>query len=156
LLLLWIAWKILRDEATSHDVSERDSLFGALRTIILADVVMSLDNVLAIAGVSHGNVGQLLLGLLLSMPIILFSSGVIASVMNRFPWLSLIGAGILAWTAGGMIQEDDLVGHFVAMGTLADPLIPLALTFAIVAPSVRRLWSQHVSAGRISLRQRSD
>ena len=156
LLLLWIAWKLLRDEATSHGVSERESLFGALRTIILADVVMSLDNVLAIAGVSHGNVGQLLLGLLLSMPIILFSSGVVAAVMNRLPWLSMVGAGILAWTAGGMIQEDDLVSNVVAMGTLADPLIPLALTVAIVAPSVRRLWNKHASSGRLSLRQRID
>jgi|GEM_PF-4423576 len=83
-------------------VSEGVSLFGALRTIIMADVVMSLDNILAIAGVSHGNVGLLLFGLLLSMPLILFGSGLIANAINRLPWLALVGAGVLAWTGGAM------------------------------------------------------
>jgi len=92
-------------------VAESVTLFGALKTIILADVIMSLDNILAIAGVSQGDVSLLLFGLVLSMPLILFGSGLIATVMNRMPWLSLFGAGILAWTAGTMVLHDKIVGQ---------------------------------------------
>lgn len=111
LLLLWIAWKLLREGGASHEVAESVTLFGALKTIILADVIMSLDNILAIAGVSQGDVSLLLFGLVLSMPLILFGSGLIATVMNRMPWLSLFGAGILAWTAGTMVLHDKIVGQ---------------------------------------------
>lgn len=139
-LLVWIAWKLVHDDGSSHEVAEGHSLFDALRTIVLADVVMSLDNILAIAGVSHGNVVQLLIGLLLSMPIILFGSGLVALLMERLPWLALVGAGLLAWTAGGMIHEDAMVGQLLPVELLAGWLVPLALTVAVVGPAIPRTF----------------
>ncbi|MBX6771615.1 MAG: YjbE family putative metal transport protein [Chloroflexi bacterium] len=138
-LLLWIAWKLLHDEGEEHTPTEGGTLFQALQTIILADAVMSLDNILAIAGVSHGDIIQLLLGLLLSMPIILSGSGLVAMLMNRLPWLVFVGAGILTWTAGGMIQEDAVVGQLIPLDGGFGLIVPLALTLAVLVPSVGRL-----------------
>ena len=148
LLLVWIAWKLLREEEEAHGISESVSLFGALKTIILADVVMSLDNILAIAGVSHGDVGLLLFGLALSMPLILFGSGVIANVMNRAPWLMLVGAGILAWTAGSMIVEDAIVAQYVPNLDVAHLAVPLLLTVGVLAPSIWSAWTRRGRGNR--------
>lgn len=145
LLLVWIAWKLLREEQAAHDVAESVSLIGALKTIILADVIMSLDNILAIAGVSHGDVGLLLFGLVLSMPLILFGSGLIATIMNRAPWLMLVGAGILAWTAGKMIVEDPVVGQYLPNPEMAHLVAPVLLTIGVLLPS---LWSAFVKGTR--------
>ena len=136
LMLLWIAWKLLRDGEASHEVAESVSLVGALKTIILADVIMSLDNILAIAGVSHGDVGLLLFGLIVSMPLILFGSGLIANIMNRMPWLGMVGAGILAWTAGTMVIHDKIVGQLLPNSALLDTLVPVVLTVGVLAPSL--------------------
>jgi YjbE family integral membrane protein len=133
-LLLWIAWKILYQDTSTHEVADGRSLFDAMQTIVLADVVMSLDNVLAIAGVSHGNVLQLAMGLVLSMPIILSGSGLIAAITGRVPWLSLVGAGILTWTAQDMIGNDTLIGRIPAIDALSGPFIAGALTVAITLP----------------------
>lgn len=135
-LLLWIAWKLLHEESGPHEVAEGKSLLDALRTIILADVVMSLDNILAIAGVSHGNVFQLAFGLFLSMPIILFGSSLIAQLMNRLPWLVFVGSGILTWTAGGMIQEDRIVGPLLPPALAEWHVIPIVLTAIVLLPSI--------------------
>jgi len=117
-------------------------MVGALRTIVVADVVMSMDNILAIAGVSHGSFPLLLFGLLLSMPPILFGSGLVASLMNRFPGLGLIGSGILAWTGGKMMLEDNLVGgglRYPGMQSLLHQLLMRATRKArATAPSPTR------------------
>ena len=144
-LLVWIAWKLLREEGSGHDVAESGSLVGALKTIILADVIMSLDNILAIAGVSHGDVGLLLFGLLLSMPLILFGSGLIAAIMNRAPWLTLVGAGILAWTAGKMVVEDPVVTQYLPNPGMAHLVTPVLLTAGVLVPS---LWGAFVHRRR--------
>jgi YjbE family integral membrane protein len=109
LLLLWIAYKLLRQRERAHLVSEGGSLGEAVRTIILADAIMSLDNMLAVGGAAHGNIALLLFGLALSMPIIVFASGLIAGILDRLPWLLYLGAAILAYTAAGMLLEDPLV-----------------------------------------------
>jgi YjbE family integral membrane protein len=142
LLLVWIAWKLLRDDqAADHDVAESVTLMGAMKTIIMADVIMSLDNILAIAGVSHGNIGLLIFGLLLSMPIILFGSGLIAMVMNRAPWLMLVGAGILTWAAGTMVVHDAIVAEYLPNPAVADILVPVLLTVGVLGPF---MWNGYV------------
>lgn len=107
LLLCWIAWKMLvggDEEAT--EIKAAPHLRDAVVTIVMADFVMSLDNMLAVGGASHGSLPLLLMGLLVSMGLIMFASTYIAKAMNRLPWLVYVGSGILAWTAGGMIMED--------------------------------------------------
>jgi YjbE family integral membrane protein len=123
LLLLWIAYRLLRQHKEAHGVGEGSSLGAAVRTIVLADAVMSLDNMLAVGGVAHGNIALLLFGLALSMPIIVFASGLIARLLNRLPWLLYLGAAILAYTAVGMVLEDPLVR----------PLYPHTAAFAWAA-----------------------
>ncbi|MHB0870035.1 MAG: TerC family protein [Chloroflexota bacterium] len=138
-LLLWIAWKLLRDHATTHEVAESISVLGALKTIILADVVMSLDNILAVAGASHGSIELLMFGLLLSMPLILFGSSLVATLMNRFSWLELVGAAVLTWTAGSMIVEDQIVGLLLQQEVVIAVLVPMALTALFLGPALSRV-----------------
>ena len=113
LLLLWIAFKLLRQREHAQGVTEGRTLGEAVRTIILADVIMSLDNILAVGGAAHGNLGLLLFGLGLSMPIILFGSGLVAVLLHRLPWLAYLGSGILVYTAVEMILEDRLLAAYL-------------------------------------------
>jgi hypothetical protein len=90
-------------------VKEASTLASAVRTIILADVIMSLDNILAVGGAAHGDVPLLLFGLGLSIPLILFGSSLVAAVMNRLPWLAYGGAAILVYTAVEMLLDDPVL-----------------------------------------------
>jgi YjbE family integral membrane protein len=106
LLLVWIAMKLLQEEEEEQRVRHAESMFEAIWTIILADFVMSLDNMLAVAGAAGEHPWLILFGLFLSIAFIMTASGVIADWMNRWPVLVLAGAGVLAWTAGRMLLSD--------------------------------------------------
>ena len=108
-LLAWIAYKVLRQTHGTQAVKEASTLARAVRTIILADVIMSLDNILAVGGAAHGNVPLLLFGLGLSIPLILLGSSLVAAVMNRLPWLAYVGAAILVYTAVEMLLDDPVL-----------------------------------------------
>jgi YjbE family integral membrane protein len=125
LVLIWIAFKLLRQDESEHTVREGASLLDAAKTIVLADVVMSLDNILAVGGASHGQIELLLFGLMLSMSLILFGSNLIAILMGRLPWLVYIGAAILVYTATEMVFSDPILDRFLPDAT--------AVQWAIVA-----------------------
>lgn len=110
-LLVWIAYKLLVEEK-SHDVGSAGSLWAAIKTIIIADTVMGLDNVLAVAGAAHGDFILVVLGLLISVPIVVWGSTLIIKWVERFPIIIYIGAGVLAWTAAKMIVDEPLVKGF--------------------------------------------
>lgn len=116
LVLMWIACKLLVEEG-EHEISADDadrSALAAIRMIFVADFVMSLDNMLAVAGASHGDWKLLLAGLLISIGIIMTCSALIARLMNRFKWIVYVGAAILAFTAGEMMMGDrELAGYVV-------------------------------------------
>jgi len=139
-ILLWIALKLLRDEQdeTKSAAPTGTSLREAVRIIILADVVMSLDNVLAIGGASHGSIKLLIFGLALSMPIVMFGSSLLASLMGRLRWVLYLGAGVLVWTATQMILEDDVVGRFAPSHWAVEYVLALALGAAVLAGG--RCW----------------
>jgi YjbE family integral membrane protein len=110
LLLLWIAIKLLKQEEESHEgIKSAATLGGAIATILVADFIMSLDNVLGVAGASEGNISLLLFGLILSMTILMFMGSVVAELVNRLWWLAYVGSGVIAWTGSAMIFEDPLV-----------------------------------------------
>ena len=112
LLLVIIAYKLLTDEQ-DHDVKAAGNFWAAIRTVIIADALMGLDNVLAIAGASHGNFLLVVLGLLISVPVVMFGSTLIFTCLDRFPIIITIGSAILAWTASKMIVgEAFLKGYF--------------------------------------------
>jgi YjbE family integral membrane protein len=103
LALLWIGWKLL------HEV--QGGFIDAIRTIMIADAVMSLDNALAVAGAARGEIMLLLIGLAFSIPLLMVGANVVSSLMNRFAWLPLIGAALIAWVGADLIHEDKfLVG----------------------------------------------
>ena len=107
ILLLWIAVKLmLPEEDEGHDIEASSNLWGAVKTIIVADFVMSLDNVIAVAGAAHGSLALLLFGLAFSIPLIVWSSQLILRWMERWPWIVLLGAGLLGYVAGQMIFSD--------------------------------------------------
>ena len=107
LLLIWIAVKLmLPEEEEGHDIQASTHLWGAVKTIIVADFVMSLDNVIAVAGAAHGSLALLLFGLAVSIPLIVWSSQLILHWMERWPVIILLGAGLLGYVAGQMIFSD--------------------------------------------------
>ncbi|MFS0669155.1 TerC family protein [Peribacillus frigoritolerans] len=113
LLLVWIAYKLLIDEE-EHDVKPADSMWAAIKTIIIADALMGLDNVLAVAGASHGNFLLVVIGLLVSIPVVMYGSTLILKLIERFPFIIIIGAGILGWTAAKMIVAEPFMHDYFA------------------------------------------
>jgi len=133
ILLLWIAFKLLlaADEETA-DVAYSRNVAQAVQTIILADFIMSLDNVLAVGGAAHGDMLLVLLGLGLSIPLLMWGSAFIARLMNRFPTFVSIGSGILAYTAAHMFLEDPYVWKAVDPLVFNHGWLPVLVAAAVV------------------------
>lgn len=113
LLLLRIAYKLLEDGQQPHAIDAKDSLLAAVRTIVVADAVMGIDNVLAVAGASHGNFLLLVLGLLISVPVVIWGSTLFVKCVDRYPVVIYAGAGILAWTAIKMLLGEPLLAELI-------------------------------------------
>lgn len=114
-LLLWIGVKLMVPE-DGHDgdnVKSSANLWGAVQTIIIADVVMSLDNVIAIVAAARNDIVLIIIGLVMSVPLIIFGSQLLMKVLNRYPALVTLGAGLLGWLAGEIMAGDPLVQHWV-------------------------------------------
>ncbi|HVJ62498.1 MAG TPA: TerC family protein [Tahibacter sp.] len=116
LLLIPIALKLLTEDKAgdAHEVSKVTGFWGAMRTIIVADALMGLDNVLAVAGAAHGNFILVVLGLLISIPIVVWGSTLILKLVERYPVVIYIGAGALLWTAAKMILHEKLVAGWIS------------------------------------------
>ena len=118
-MLLWIGVKLLQpEEDDDHPTSSSDKLWGAVKTVIIADLVMSVDNVLAIAGVAQGAGQQhqltlVILGLLVSIPIIVWGSQLVLKLMQRFPVVITLGAMLLGWIAGQMAYTDPAISAYL-------------------------------------------
>ncbi len=114
LLLLWIGVKlILPEDGHGENISGNDNLVAAVRTIIIADLVMSLDNVIGVAAAANGSVPLIVIGLLISIPIIIFGSTLIMNVMDRFPIIITIGGGLLGYVAGEMAVTDTAISGWI-------------------------------------------
>jgi YjbE family integral membrane protein len=132
-LLFYIAFKLLRPQGDGHgDVKEAGSLREAIQTIILADVVMSLDNILAVAGAAHGDIRLLIFGLLLSIPIILFGSELVARLLGRFPAFLYVGAFVLVHAAVAMVLQDASFANRFHTDMWHELALSLAITALIV------------------------
>jgi YjbE family integral membrane protein len=107
LLLLWIGLQLLGEEDEGEGESkEYGSLFAAVRTILIADLVMSLDNVIAVAAAAQGNTTLLILGLAISIPLVIFGSTLMIKLMERFPIIVMLGAALIGWVGGETIVND--------------------------------------------------
>ena len=112
LVLVWIAIKLVRqdsNDAKNHKVRQVTTLWEAIGIIIVADLIMSLDNVLAVAATAHGDLRLVLFGIGLSIPIVICGSTLLARLMDRFRWIVWVGGGVLGWVAGELAVTDSLV-----------------------------------------------
>jgi YjbE family integral membrane protein len=107
LLLFWIGIKLMQPEDGEHgDVTASTTLAGAIKTIVVADAVMSIDNVIAVAGAANGSLGLVVFGILISIPIVVWGSQFVLKLMDRFPIVITAGGALLGWIGGGMIAGD--------------------------------------------------
>ena len=115
LLLLWIGAQLLADEEESdEEAKEHANLMSAIRTILIADLVMSLDNVIGVAAAAKGDQTLLIIGLAISIPLVVFGSSMMIKLMERFPVIILLGAALIGWVGGETIVSDVLLRDTVA------------------------------------------
>jgi YjbE family integral membrane protein len=133
LLLIWIAYRLVRPVAEAEAGSRHAASFWeSVWIIVVADITMSLDNVLAVAAAAHGDMLLVTLGIAMSVPIVVWGSGVLAGLMNRYPWIIWAGGGLLGYVAGDMLLEDPLLVDWLgAVGPALEYPIPGALAVAL-------------------------
>lgn len=112
--LLFIAHSLISDDDKEHKIEAKDALIPAITTIVVADGIMSIDNVLGVIGAANGHMGIAIAGILVTVPIIMFGSSLFIKIIERFPIILYIGGAILAYAGAGMFLEDDLVKNVLA------------------------------------------
>jgi len=153
-LLLWIGVKLIVPEEGGEDIQSSDNLFQAVKTILIADLVMSLDNVIAVAaaaeqGPPEAKISLLIIGLALSIPIVIFGSTLMLKVMGRFPIIITLGAALLGWIAGDIMVTDPAIAGWVKTNfaaLLAWKAAPVAGAVFVVALG-KWIASRHESEG---------
>lgn len=133
LALLWIGAGLLASDDGEGDVQSHGNLGAAIRTIIVADFIMSLDNVLGVAAAAKGNTVLLVAGLAISIPLIIFGSQIILKLMGRYPVIITLGAALLGWVAGEMLVDDTSVSGWIeGHARFLHVLVPLLCTALVV------------------------
>lgn len=141
--LLWIAYKLLADQDNGHAADPSVTTFwGAMRTIVVADALMGVDNVLGVAGAAHGQFDLVVIGLVASVPIVVFGSSLVLRLVERFPLIIMLGAAVLALTAAQMVLGEPVLAEWVR-GEQA-----LALRLAVYAIAVLGVCGAGWWAGR--------
>ncbi len=132
-LLLWIGVGLLKSDDEEEELEGHSNLAAAIKTIIIADLVMSLDNVIGVAAAAKGNVPLLMIGLVISIPLIIFGSSLLLKVMDRFPSIITLGAGLLGWVAGEMALSDPAISGWAAQQHTLHTLAPAIGAVLVVA-----------------------
>ena len=132
-LLLWIGVGLLRGEDDGNELADHAGLGAAIKTIIVADFIMSLDNVIGVAAAAKGDLLLLVLGLVISVPLIVFGSTLILRLMNRFPVIITLGAALLGWVAGEMALSDPALAGYVGHGRALHVAVPALGAVLVVA-----------------------
>ena len=142
LLLFWIAFDLIRKETGEKDIAAASSIWGAVRTIAIADAIMSLDNVVAVAAAAKNSVPLIVFGIAISVPLIVFGSTLMLKLLTRFPILIVAGAVLLGWVAGEIIVSDPLLEHW--FGPLPDRADLIAsgagAVLMLVVAGLMRAW----------------
>ncbi len=140
-LLVWIAYKLLADNNNGgHEVSAASGFWGAMKTIVVADAVMGLDNVLAVAGAAHGNFLLVVIGLLISIPIVIWGSQLILKYVERYPAIVYIGGAVLAWTAAKMMVSEPLVKGYLENQAMLGGLVYIVVMGGVLGAG---FWVNH-------------
>lgn len=140
LFLIYIAYNLLTDEGDdANKIRGGATLFQAVRTIVVADLVMGFDNVLAVAGAAGGEIILVIIGLFISIPIIVWGSKIILKFMERFPIIIYIGAGILGLTAGKMITHEERIQPLLEAYKYSDYIIPIiTILIVLIAGAIKK------------------
>ena len=134
--LLWIAYKLIADTGENeHSGTGATTFFGAMKTIVVADALMGVDNVLGVAGAAHGNFDLVVIGLLISVPIMVFGSQLVLRLVQRWPLIIHAGAAVLAFTAASMVVNESLLDHLFDGDTYMHDLAR-GLTYALAIGGV--------------------
>ena len=136
-LLLYIAINLMKKQDESKIINGSTSVGVAIRTIVMADIIMGIDNVIAVAGAAHGQFLLVVIGLLVSVPIIIWGSKIILRVMDKYPVIIYFGAGILAFTAGKMMLQEPVIRILIHQESWRTAL-PYFLTLFVLAVSLLR------------------
>ena len=148
LLLFWIAFDLLRNHSNEKDVKAASSVWGAIRTIALADAIMSLDNVVAVAAAAKNSLPLIVFGIALSVPLIVFGSTLMLRLLQRFPLLVVAGAALLGWVAGEILVADPAFERW--LGPLPDHMDLIAAAAGaiviLVLAGILRLLAGHQEA----------
>ena len=146
LALIPIAIKLLKPTEDETEISSCENFWTAIKTIIVADVAMGIDNVLAVAGAAEGHFGLVVIGLRVSVPIIVWGSQLIGALMQKYPSFIFVGAGILGWTAGSMIIHDKIIGRYIA-NTMAgfEYIVPILVAGSVLAIGYRAQQAVEIS-----------
>ena len=131
-MLLWIGIKLVTNQEEENDVSSSSSLWRTAVTITVADVIMSLDNVLAVAAAGKGHLLLVALGVLISIPIIVLGSKLVLAILNRFPSVVMLGGALIGWIAGSMMVTDVTIVHLFPNAPAALPVMGGAIGAALV------------------------
>ncbi len=132
LLLLWIAIRLVNNDEDNNNVSAKDNLRDAVVTIIIADAVMSIDNVIGVVGAAGGHIPLVALGILVSVPIIIFCATIFTRIMQRFPVVLYLGGAILGWVSGEMIGVEPLLPSFLKFAEPIWSIIGVVIVLAAV------------------------
>jgi YjbE family integral membrane protein len=149
-LLLWIGVKLLIPEDEDPNIEASDNLWTAIKTILIADLVMSVDNVIAVAAAAGGHWGLLMIGLAISIPLVIFGATLLLKLMERWPVIITIGAGLLGFVAGEMAWEDS------AVATLTSQYPPMTKYVAAALGAAFVVGVGRVLAGRTLKRSAED
>ncbi len=141
-ILLWIGMKLIGHQGKEEiQVESQSTFWGAVQTVVIADVIMSLDNVLAVVAATEGDLFLVVVGMLISVPIIIVGSTVVVKVMNRFPWIIYAGSLVIGWAAGGMIATDAFLGVPESWG------LALKIGMTVLVAAGGWVW-QRMAAGK--------
>jgi YjbE family integral membrane protein len=142
--LIYIGWKLTQDNSGGHEIESATSVRGAVKTIIIADAVMGVDNVLAVGGAAHGSMLLVFIGLAVSIPIVVWGSTLVLKLVERFPAIVWIGAGVLGWTAVKMILTEPLLAPWIANHSPVRLALQIVVVGGLViVPLWRSLQPQH-------------
>ncbi len=156
-LLLWIAVKLLLPEGEGETDKDGDgNIWAAIKTIIIADLVMSLDNVIGVAAAAKGDIVLLILGLVISMPLIIYGSAVILRIMGRFPIIITLGGALLGYVAGEMAISETFVAEWIAATAHAlEYLVPALCAISVVVVA-RMMAPKPAPVAELATRSQSD
>ncbi len=148
-LLAWIGIQMLLPEEEENEIDAATQLWGAIRTIIVADFIMSLDNVLGVAAAAKGSVLLLVIGLAISIPLIIYGSTLVLNLMTRYPVIVTLGGGVLGWVAGEMAVSDPSIQPFVHSHAWLHDMAPMIGAGVVVA------WGKTHAAATVAAAKRA-